>query len=187
MIKVNLQLFADPDDILLGDGVFSFGSTTSSMTNIALTRGGGSFSVERGYRQIEADGDYGPVKSRIRITKSVAKLNMKILELLHSNIDDYYPGLSSNYTSGSTTASITGSELTSNITSSDYKYVAWTGYSKAGRRVYIELQNAINLENINWPLVDKDEVVADCTFTAAYAASTRTKEPWKIIMTTTSS
>jgi len=187
MIKVNLQLFADPDDIILGDGVFAIGATTSATTNIALTRGGGAFTIEREYRQIEADGDRGPVKGRIRIVKSVAKLNMKILELVHTNMDDYYPGISSNYTAGSTTASITGSGLTANISSSDYNYVTWTGYNKAGRRVYIELQNAINLENINWPLVDKEEVVAEATFTAAYGATQRNTEPWKVIFTTTSS
>jgi hypothetical protein len=65
--------------------------------------------------------------------------------------------------------------------------VTWTGYTKGGTRTYIELQNAINLENISWPLTDKDEVVADITFTAAYASTQRTTEPWKVIFTSTSS
>ena len=38
--------------IILGKGVFSIGDTP-----IALTRGGGQFTVEREVRQIEADGD----------------------------------------------------------------------------------------------------------------------------------
>ena len=176
-----------PEDIILGDGVFAIGQTTSSTTNIALTRGGGVFSVEREYRQIPADGDYGPVKGRIRLIKSVAKLNMKNLEIVPDDMDAYYPSISADHTSGSTTAVITGAGLTSNITSADYSYVTWTGYNRAGRRVYIELKNAINLENISWPLVDKEEVIAELTFQATYGSTERTTEPWRVIFTTTSS
>ena len=56
------------NDIILGDGVFAIGAT-----DVGLTRGGGTLTIEREYRTIEADGDYGPVKGRIRKIKSVAK------------------------------------------------------------------------------------------------------------------
>ena len=77
--------------------------------------------------------------------------------------------------------------MTSNISSSDYNYVTWTGYNKAGRRVYIELQNAINLENIDWGLMDKDELINKMVFQATYSETARSTEPWKVIFTTTSS
>jgi hypothetical protein len=176
-----------PDDIILGDGVFAIGQTTSSMTNIALTRGGGVFSVEREYRQINADGDFGIVKGRTRLIRSIAKLNMKNLEIVPDDMDAYYPSISANHTTGSTSAIITGAGLTSNVTSADYSYVTWTGYNKAGRSVHIELKNAINLENINWPLVDKEEIINELTYQAAYGSTERTTEPWKIVFTTTSS
>ena len=51
---------ATADKILLGYGVVSVG-----LTPIGLTRGGSVFTVEREYRNIEADGDKGPVKGRI--------------------------------------------------------------------------------------------------------------------------
>ncbi|MFA5389774.1 MAG: hypothetical protein WC312_08515, partial [Candidatus Omnitrophota bacterium] len=85
------------------------------------------------------------------------------------------------------TCTVTGNPLSSNITSADYSFVTWTGYTKGGTRTYIELQNAINLENISWPLTDKDEIVAELNFTAAYGSSQRTTEPWKVIFTSTSS
>jgi hypothetical protein len=179
-----------PNDIILGDGVFAIGQTTSAMVNVALTRGGGVFSIEREYRNIEADGDYGPVKQRQRVTRSIAKLNMKTLELVPYRMDEYYPSISASATTDLTaggTCTVTGNPLSSNITSADYSFVSWTGYTKGGTRAYIELQNAINLENISWPLVDKDEVVADLTFTATYQSSQRTAEPWKVIFTSTSS
>jgi len=112
---------------------------------------------------------------------------MNNLEIVPDNMNAYFPSISAVHTAGSTTANITGAGLTSNITSSDYNFATWTGYTKAGRRVYIELQNAINLEGIDWSLIDKEEIINKLTFTAAYGATARTTEPWKIIFTTTSS
>ena len=181
---------AVPNDIILGDGIFAIGTSSGTTVDVALTRGGGVFSIGREYRIIEADGDFGPVKQRIRVTKSVAKLSMKALELVPFRFDEYYPSMSASATTAITagvTATVTGNPLSSNITSADYSYVSWTGYTKGGTRAYIELQNAINLENISWPLIDKDEVVAELNFTAAYASSQRTTEPWKVIFTSTSS
>ncbi|MFA5130425.1 MAG: hypothetical protein WC477_05970 [Patescibacteria group bacterium] len=176
-----------PADIILGDGIFAIGSTTTSMTDVALTRGGGVFGVKREYRKIEADGDNGPVKERIRLVRSEPFLTMKNLEIVPGSFDDYFPSISAVVTSGSTSSTVTGAGLTSNITSTDYNFVTWTGYNKAGRRVYIELQNAINLENINWQLLDKNEIINELTFQGCYLATARNTEPWKIIFTTTSS
>lgn len=184
-------------DIILGDGVFAIGPTTSQTVDIALTRGGGVFNIEREYRNIEADGDYGPVKDRIRLIKSVAKLNMKTLELLPYNFDDYYPSISATQitgTAGATatltaaltsgaTATITGRGLTTNVTTQDYGIASWTGRTRAGTSVYIELQQAINLEGINLAMVDKEEIINELNFTAAYQSSARNTEPWKVMYT----
>lgn len=67
------------DEILLGAGVFAIDGT-----NVALTRGGGSFNVEREFRQINADGDRGPVKDRVVIDASTAKLTLNALTFLTS-------------------------------------------------------------------------------------------------------
>jgi hypothetical protein len=159
------------DEIILGDGVFAIGATT-----IGLTRGGGKFSVKREYKQIEADGDFGPVKGRIRKTKSEATLSMNALEVLAANLTKMYPALNINSVTGTDT--ITGS---ADIQDSDYNdVVTWTGKTSGGRSVVITLNNAINLENIEWDLKDKDEIVPEVTFTAAYDPSTRTTEPWQI-------
>lgn len=71
-------------EILLGAGVFYIGSTA-----IALTRGGGSFNVEREYREINADGDRGAVKDRVVMESSRAKLTMNLLTML-SRLSDIY-------------------------------------------------------------------------------------------------
>ena len=76
-------------EIMLGAGVFYIGDTA-----VALTRGGGSFTVERTYREIGADGDMGPVEGRINLDRSVATLTMNVLTIL-SRVADLYPALES--------------------------------------------------------------------------------------------
>lgn len=63
--------------IMLGVGVFYIGDNA-----IALTRGGGKFSVEREFREINADGDRGPVEDRIVMESSRATLTMNVLTIL---------------------------------------------------------------------------------------------------------
>lgn len=162
------------EDIILGEGVFAIGAT-----DIGLTRGGGQFVVEREYKQIEADGDFGPVKGRIRKVKSVAKLTLNALELLVSNLPLMYPATKN--------ANVVGPPATDTITAktdiedTDYNnVVTFTGKTKGGRSVIITIENAINLENIDWSFKDKDELVSVVTFTATYLETDRTKEPWKI-------
>ena len=161
-----------PDNIILGEGVFAVGGVT-----IALTRGGGEFSVEREYRQVVADGDMGPVKDRIRKIRSIAKLKLSALEMLPANLVKMFPALTLT-TSDPAKDVLTGATA---IAVGDYaSTVTFTGYTMDGKQVYIELQNAINLENIVWPLVDKDEIVPSITYTATYLESARTTEPWKV-------
>ena len=80
---------AGASEVMLGAGVFYVGDTA-----VALTRGGGSFVVEREFREIGADGDRGPVEGRIVIDRSVAKLTMNVLTIL-SRVADLYPALGS--------------------------------------------------------------------------------------------
>jgi len=159
------------NDVLLGDGVFNINGV-----DVALTRGGGKFVVEREYKEIEADGDMGPVKGRIRKIKAVAKLSMSILEILTTNIPKFYPALT--LSSDATKDTITPGQ---DIQDSDYQnVVTWTGRTKAGKPVIITIYNAINLENIEWELKDKDEIVPELNYTATYAEGARTAEPWKL-------
>jgi len=162
------------DDIILGDGVFAIGAV-----DVGLTRGGGMLTVEREYRTIEADGDYGPVKGRLRKSKSVAKLLMNALEILTTNIPKMYPA--TKVTTELGTDTVTGK---ADVEDADYNdTITWTGKTIAGRSVVITLKNAINLENIEWGIVDKEEIVAALNYTATYDPATRTIEPWDIVFT----
>lgn len=159
-------------DYILGYGVFSVGGV-----DIALTRGGGQFTVERTYKEVVADGDYGPVKGRVRKDGSRAKLVVRALEIISTNMEAFYPAMSVDDTTVPGTATVTGK---ADIEDTDYGNVIFTGTTKSGKSIVIDLTDAINLENLDWALVDKDEVVAELTYTAAYDPATRTTEPWKV-------
>lgn len=163
---------ATPNKILLGMGVFKIGNVA-----VGLTRGGGQFTVERTYREIVADGDKGKYKDRIVIDSSIPKLKMSALEIIGENMKLLYPALSSEVNEGNTT--ITG---TGEIVTGDYNNtVTWTGETKDGRQVVITLYNAINLDNLDFTLVEKDEVVAAVTYEGTYTEdSVADYEPWKI-------
>lgn len=79
---------AAADTILLGAGVVSIGGV-----DVALTRGGSQFTVEREFRKINADGDRGPVKDRVVIDASRATLTVNALTFL-THMKDVYAGIS---------------------------------------------------------------------------------------------
>lgn len=76
-----------PENIILGAGIFKIGDT-----EVGLTRGGGKFTVERTYRNVEADGDAGTVKGRVMLDSSIPKLQLNLLTILN-NIDSIYPSV----------------------------------------------------------------------------------------------
>jgi hypothetical protein len=164
------------EDYILGEGTFSIGAV-----DVATTRGGGQFMVEREYRQVLADGDMGPVKGRIRKIRSVAKLVMNTLEVLPANLEKFYPAVDNvNAVGPPITDTVKAKE---DIEDADYNTITWTGVTGGGREVVITLDNAINLENIDWTMIDKEEVIPQLTFTATYLPATRKTEPWNIVFT----
>ena len=158
---------ATADKILLGYGV-----VTVADTPIGLTRGGSSFSVEREFRNIEADGDRGQVKGRIVIDRENAKLTVNALELFTADdMSKYYPAIKSE-----------GGAITSDleIAAGDYNDVKWEGKTKDGQPVVITVKDAINIDNLEWTLEDKNEVVPSLGFTASYDEADRDKAPWNV-------
>lgn len=164
------------EKILLGYGVVSVGTTP-----IGLTRGGSSFTVEREYRNIEADGDKGPVKGRIVIDSEIAKLTVNALELFTAaDMTKYYPGMAID---SNTDPTVSKMKSTLKIVEGDYNDVIWTGKTKDGKSVVIKVEDAINLDNLEWALEDKNEVVPALGFTAAYDEATRDTPPWSVDFT----
>lgn len=91
-IEVPDGLTAGNNEILLGVGKFYVGSTAADAVCVGLSRGGGSFTVERNYREINADNDPGAVKDRIEQTEGRAKLKLNVLQWL-TKLSTLYPGI----------------------------------------------------------------------------------------------
>lgn len=69
-------------EILLGVGRFWVGQAAEDAQPVGLTRGGGSFIVEREYREINADDDPGLVEGRVEKTSGRPKLKLNALQWL---------------------------------------------------------------------------------------------------------
>ena len=82
-------LSAGNEEILLGVGRFSVGKTKDDAVSVGLTRGGGSFVVEREFREINADDDPGLVEGRVEKTSGRPKLKLTALQWL-SKVSDLY-------------------------------------------------------------------------------------------------
>ena len=75
---------------------------------------------------------------------------------------------------------------TGKIVDSDYQdFVKFVGMTDKGKEVVIKVENAINLENIDWTLTDKDEVVPALTYTGCYKEDSPAEyEPWSVTYAT---
>jgi hypothetical protein len=166
---------ATAEKILLGMGVVTVGTTP-----IGLTRGGSVFVVEREYRNIEADGDKGPVKGRQVIDSENAKLTVNALELFSAaDMTKYYPAMKITPDSETTPTKNTMTS-TLQIVEGDYNDVKWVGKTKDGKAVTIIVENALNMGNLEWTLEDKNEVVPSLEFTATYDEATKDTPPWNV-------
>lgn len=83
---------AGNDEILLGVGKFYVGASKAAAQSVGLTRGGGSFVVERTLREINADDDPGAVEGRITQTEGRPKLKFNSLQWV-TKIADFYAGM----------------------------------------------------------------------------------------------
>lgn len=79
-------------EILLGVGKFYVGADQGTAQGVGLTRGGGSFVVEREYRDINADDDPGAVEGRIVQDGGRPKLKFNSLQWV-TKIANLYAGI----------------------------------------------------------------------------------------------
>ena len=161
-------------NIMFGRGVFKVDGQT-----IGLTRDGGGFKVEYNNRIIGADGDRGTIKGRIEREEAKPFMNINHLELL-TKPEVLHPGIKldtqteAGYTIMSGTGKIDHEK--------DYHTVAFHGETKDGREVYVEVRNAINLDNIDWTFKDKDDVIDSVNFEGTYdpEAEDQYDENWTV-------
>lgn len=82
-------LKAGNEEMILGVGKFYLGTSATDAQLVGLTRGGGSFVVEREFRDINADDDPGAVAGRISKDSARPKLKLVALQWL-TKVDKLY-------------------------------------------------------------------------------------------------
>lgn len=86
--KITTESTGTPSDkIMLGAGTVFIDNAP-----IGLTRGGSQWTVEREYREINADGDRGAVKGRVVMESSRAKLTINALTFI-DKFSDLFPAV----------------------------------------------------------------------------------------------
>lgn len=165
------QRAAVDQEIILGLCKFSIDDV-----DIALTRGGGKFLVEREYRPMEADGMMAPGEGLISCDREVPKITLNALTILKgADMTKLYPALKSTEVTspasgvGEKAGDKAGTVITSTdgvvISASDYHTIRIIGKTATGKGIEITIEKAINLENIDWNFAPKDEVIAALTYT----------------------
>ncbi|MEF9892638.1 MAG: hypothetical protein RR738_04850 [Anaerorhabdus sp.] len=153
----------DYENVILGYGEISIGSIP-----IGMTRENGQFTVERTYHQIKRNGSKGIDKGSMILDEERAKLKFSFLELSKENLVKVFPGLIDE--SGKVSP-------TFEIKDTDYQDITWLGKTKKGDAIKIELKNAFNQSNIDWTLIEKDEIKQEVEFEATYDG---TSKPYSI-------
>lgn len=149
-------------EIVLGLGKF-YVYDGEKPVEIAYTRGGGKFTVERVYRPISFDGLKAyAAQSMIVIDEENVNLEMNMLSIFtDSDLTFLYPAMTSTVEAGGTT-------ITSNddlaIKDDDYRKVAWKGITNTGKPIEIVIENAVNVSNIDWSMQDRDEVIQTISY-----------------------
>lgn len=162
-------------NIILGNGVFYFNWGEPSEAIIGVSDGGGTFTVEREYKDIEFDGTYGSVKGMMRKINIVPTLNMNILEINSGNLEKFF---------GLTTSAETGyTEVTEGVAISATHYltnVAFVGKRHDGNNIAVILYNALGNGNIEMAFENKEEVTMSVQYTGTYDPTDLEAVPYEI-------
>lgn len=145
---------------------------------IGATRGGATFTVEQEIREIELDGALGPVKNLRRITRSVPKLTVTLLEMTLAQLKRVLPASASS-TSGDFDV-IT--RITNVIAAGEYlpNIAIVAEVSGQSNPVIVKVKNALFVGPFTLTTTDQDEGVLPLEVEGHYLDSDLDTEPWEI-------
>ena len=139
---------------------------TAGTTILGVTRGGGSFTVQKSIRTPEVDGMRYPFKGADFIDSIEAYLSGTLLEVTPDNFKRLL-GSGVKTTSGKKTT------VTCNTAMASADYISklqWVGDLADGQLVLIELDNAVNTADLSFTFTDKGEGTMTFEFHAHQAS-----------------
>lgn len=135
---------------------------TVDATDLGYSRGACSWTVQRVFHSVTANGDMGDTVGSEILDEERATLSLNQLIISASDFKKLYPAVAE--ASGVITP--TGAVNDTN----DYHTVVAIAKTKGGKYVRYTLQNAFVKSNIDWQFNERDEVVANIVYEACYAA-----------------
>ncbi len=166
---------------LLGYGAFYVNYGEDDEFPLGAVKGTGSKFV----REIELtdilpeDAD-GPIMGMKFKSNSNCSITVNTLEIVDgARMTELYPALDLD-TTGAEYDLITGSNDFVIPDEAYLKNVTFVGYTLKGQEVIIVVKNALPTSNIDWPLLQKSDVVPEITFVGHRDPAAPTEEPWEM-------
>ena len=166
-----------PDRMVFGAGAVYIGSgdPTSPGTLLGATLGGSVFEINRTFRDIRPDGSKGKVKGFRRVEEVEGTLTVKLLEITEANLLMALPGASA------TAHAITGAEIDDSDYITAVSIVAEvTGFTMTTNPIIFTLSNCLVEGPLSLGLNNNEEATIELKFTAHFADSDLSTEPWQI-------
>ncbi len=165
--------------MVLDAGALYFDYDGGGQALIGATRGGATFTVEQEIREIELDGALGPVKNLRRITRSVPKLSVTLLEMTLVQLKRILPASTS---STSTTWDVI-TRVTNVLAAGDYlpNVAVVAEVSGQSSPVIVKVKNALFVGPFALTTTDQDEGVLPLEVEGHYLDSDLDTEPWEIM------
>lgn len=143
---------------------------------IGAHRGDVKFTVDREFRHIDFNGQYGKIEGNNVITKSEPMVEFDLLELSYQNFEDCFAGL---VVTDEGEYHKIAEDLA--IAAGDYhENVAWVGETHAAKYAAIIVFNALGNNKIEMAIKDKDDIIVGTKFEGHYGSATQTTPPWEI-------
>jgi hypothetical protein len=158
-----------------GTGILYKEYGEGTQREIGAHRGGIKFNIDRDFRHIDFNGQYGKIEGNNVITKSEPTIEFDLLELSYQNFEDCFAGL---VVTDEGAYHKIAEDLA--IAAGDYhENVAWLGQTHAGKYAAIILFNALGNGKIEMNIKDKEDIVLGTKFEGHYGTATPTTPPWE--------
>ncbi|MDQ0340271.1 hypothetical protein J2S00_003076 [Caldalkalibacillus uzonensis] len=164
-----------PENVQLGEGILVFNFNPDNWDDpesipFGATRGGGQYNVEPTNHSIRFDGDRGEhTKGLKRRTEWNITITATALELDLEQLARIMPGTIENVTGGTSVPDYKKYRPKIDFDDNDYiKNLAYITETATGQVVAYVIENVLGDGALTAAFADKDEVVAETTFTAHF-------------------
>jgi hypothetical protein len=166
----------NPDDVWRGEGVLYKNKGLSDEVVIGALDGETKFAVDREFKDIPYNGNFGRTKDLVFKSKIQPKLDIKLVTLNYTSMSQVFAGLT--VTDEGAYHKIVES---TDIVAGDYwTNACYAGIRASGKYFQVFMYNVLGADKIEAGFKSDDTVVSDVTLYACYDRTTPTTPPWEV-------